>query len=66
MGIQFQRIGLLRCPRNHIALGHPFYNQVDLKDSEGVGTKLKIQCGLCFETFTGKVEKVSQRYLGNG
>lgn len=63
MEYRIQRIGLTRCPKQHTALGHPFYNAVNLKDDEGIGSEIYLKCGLCQKKFKGKVEKIDERFI---
>ena len=53
---KMRRIGLIRCP-----VLHPIpRNSVLLKPNEGIGSKIKVECGMCGKKFTGIIEKVTE------
>lgn len=55
-----RRIGEILCP--HL---HPIpRNSIILKEGEGIGTKLEIECGMCRKKFKGKVERVREVFDG--
>ncbi len=53
------RIGEVLCPNFH-AMPR---NEVVLKEDEGVGTVIKVQCGMCHKTFKGEVLRVRERLV---
>ncbi len=46
-----KRIGEIMCPNLHPIRR----NSVSLKETEGIGSKVKIQCGICGKKFKGEV-----------
>jgi len=57
--IQYEAItvGEILCPGIH-----PFpRNTVELKEGEGVGSKMRIQCGMCGHRFEGEVIRIREK-----